>query len=207
MGMGYHKLSTTKTKSPFENLLDSKAIDKAIFSFKLNSYHEAEGGQLTLGGYDPDDFTGPIQWLNVSRQQYWEVPLKHMHIGDVKLPETGRVIIDSGTSLLAVPSHVVHYVHRIIGAQHTSSGIYVVDCKKLHQLPTVSFNLGGIDFSLSPEEYVINYEGICASAFTSMDLLSEGEPLWILGDVFMRKYYTIFDMEQHRVGLALAKKN
>ena len=32
-------------------------------------------------------------------------------------------------------------------------------------------------------------------------------PLWVLGDIFLRKYFVIFDRENKRIGIALRNKN
>jgi hypothetical protein len=33
---------------------------------------------------------------------------------------------------------------------------------------------------------------------------SNGQPFWILGDYFMRRFYSVFDMQNSRIGLALS---
>lgn len=46
-------------------------------------------------------------------------------------------------------------------------------------------------------------DDICMVGLESISLTSEsGQPLWILGDVFLRSYYAIFDMGNNKVGLA-----
>lgn len=42
----------------------------------------------------------------------------------------------------------------------------------------------------------------CASTVMTMDIAKE---MFLVGDVFMRKFYTIFDRDNNRVGLARAR--
>ena len=69
----------------------------------------------------------------------------------------------------------------------------------------VAFARGGVEYSLSFKEYIIESGGQCILAMQGIDIPAPTGPLWILGDVFMRKYYVKFDIENARVGIALAK--
>nr|GEV08288.1 aspartic proteinase [Tanacetum cinerariifolium] len=84
----------------------------------------------------------------------------------------------------------------------------VVDCARIQYMPNISFTIGDKEFELSPDEYIFKIgEGAaaqCVSTFIPFDNTPSSGPLWILGDVFMRRSHTIFDYGNLRVGFAEA---
>ncbi|XP_076945639.1 aspartic proteinase oryzasin-1-like [Bidens hawaiensis] len=83
-----------------------------------------------------------------------------------------------------------------------------VDCARLPLMPTISFIIGGKEFELSPDDYILKIgEGAdvqCLSGFVPLDLPTYHGSFWKLGDAFMRRYHTVFDYDNLRVGFAEA---
>ena len=72
-------------------------------------------------------------------------------------------------------------------------------------LPDITFNLNGYDFAIGPYDYILEMQGSCISTFMGMDFPAPVGPLAILGDAFLRKWYSIYDLGKGTVGLAKAK--
>ena len=67
----------------------------------------------------------------------------------------------------------------------------------------MTFTISGKDFVLTPDQYVLQVsvgnKQQCVSGFMGIDI---GIPLYILGDVFLSAYHTVFDYGKSRVGFA-----
>jgi len=104
------------------------------------------------------------------------------------------MIVDSGTSLLVVPKAVA----TSLGWTKTEN---LIDCSKIDTLPTLTFTIGGDDYVLEGKDYVLNVSGQCLIGVSGMDLPAGNPVKFILGDVFMRKYYVHFDHAGSRIGI------
>lgn len=209
LGLGYSSIAVNNVTPVFDSLVAQGVVKDAVFSFFLNRDPKAEiGGEIVFGGADQSRYTGEITYLPVTRKAYWQVKMDSVQAGSKTVCESGcQAIVDTGTSLITGPTAEIKTINRAIGATHIPlTQEYIVDCFRIPDLPTVTIILGGKEFVLEGKDYVIEMEAegqkTCMSGFTGMDVPEPAGPLWILGDVFIGKYYTIFDQANDRVGLA-----
>jgi len=216
LGLAYPTIAVNHMTPPINNMITQGQLSAGMFAFYLNRTPNGNpGGELSIGGVDHDRFEGDFNWNDVTRQAYWQIKMDKFEVQgkDVTACDQAdgcQVIVDSGTSLLAVPSHLAETINHAIGAFKFANGEYIVPCRHMDSMPNIDFTLNGIVYSLTPEDYVmkVGAEGQvqCISGFMGMDIPPPAGPLWILGDVFMGKYYTAFDFDNNRVGFAKLKK-
>ncbi|KAI0723305.1 endopeptidase [Earliella scabrosa] len=205
LGLAYDTISVNHIVPPFYQMINQKLIDSPVFSFRLGSSEE-DGGEAIFGGIDDSAYTGKLDYVPVRRKAYWEVELEKVSLGDdeLELENTGAAI-DTGTSLIALPTDMAEMLNTQIGAKKSWNGQYTVDCARVPSLPELTLTFNGKPYVLKGTDYVLEVQGTCMSSFTGMDInLPGGGSLWIVGDVFLRKYYTVYDLGRNAVGFAPA---
>ncbi|KAI4131347.1 MAG: hypothetical protein LQ347_003024 [Umbilicaria vellea] len=209
MGLGYDSISVNKIVPPFYNMLNQGLLDEPVFSFYLGNTANGDGdeSEAMFGGINKDHYTGKLTKIPLRRKAYWEVDLDAITFGDAtaELDSTG-VILDTGTSLIALPSTLAELLNKEIGAKKSYNGQYTVECEKRSSLPDMSFTLTGYNFTITPFDYILEVQGSCISSFMGMDFPEPVGPLAILGDAFLRKWYSVYDLGTNSVGLAKAKQ-
>ena len=206
LGLGYDNIAVQKVVPPFYNMINQELIDEPVFGVWMNSADQGEGGEITFGGTNTDHYDEEtLGWAPIIRKGYWEVELKEASLGDLKL-DLGKkrmgAAIDTGSSLLVVPTKMADNINGKLGAKKTWSGQYTVECDIIDSLPDFSMKFGDQIYTLTPSDYILQVQNQCISGFMGMDIPEPAGPLIIVGDVFLRKYYTIYDLGNNRVGFA-----
>lgn len=143
-----------------------------------------------------------------------------------RLREIGAFILDTGTTLTYFPTSVAtDIVTAIAGKNNFSldrqSGVFIVDCEtakssarfELYMSPSDSLSSQPVVLSVPASELVIPIDSTSASTSnTCMFGIAPlggsggiGANMYLVGDSVLRSAYMVFDMGQHRIGLAANK--
>ncbi|XP_022214517.2 lysosomal aspartic protease [Drosophila obscura] len=192
-GMAYSSLAVDGVLPPFYNMWSQKLVDAPVFSFYLanNGTSTASyGGELILGGSDPSLYTGKLIYVPVYSQNYWQFQMEGVTLGSTTLCSYCLAVADTGTSLIIVPTAIYQKILTILNK--------VIDCADISSLPTLTITISGVPFQIPPSAYIVQLDGFCTLGIESV----EGSDFWILGDIFIGRYYTEFDLGNNRLGFA-----
>ncbi|XP_058383375.1 pepsin II-2/3-like [Diceros bicornis minor] len=203
LGLAYPSISASDATPVFDNIWDQGLISEDLFSVYLSSDDES-GSVVIFGGIDSSYYTGSLHWVPVSEEGYWQITVDSITMNGESIACSGgcQAIVDTGTSLLVGPTSAIDNIQSDIGAKEDLLGEGVISCSAIYSLPDIVFTINGVEFPLPASAYILEEDETCISGFEGMDLDTSSGELWVLGDVFIRQYYTVFDRANNQVGLA-----
>ncbi|ORY51330.1 acid protease [Rhizoclosmatium globosum] len=220
-------------------IMNTSLSDTPVFSLWLNGTSGAAGvdlmkggGEIFLGGVDSSRFQGQLQYYPVIDSYFWGISVNTMTVNISgsftrlrPFPSGSTAILDSGTSVIYLETdylqtQVVPLIYTAINTpappMDQDSRLWLVECGLIQYLPNIGFNFGdNTIYELSWSDYILTLgPNRCALGFSPA---GTGAKANILGDIFLRKFYSVYDYgslfvddgrKNHpRVGLAVAVGN
>jgi len=217
--------------SVMHQLKTAKALARNVFGVYLSKDTHRSGsitfGGVEHQYVAPDS---QVHWHKIVNPREWRLEMKDilvdgkpLHVCDSQPDGICPTIVDTGSSLLTGPTGDVEKLLREIPTDSSCSG--------LHKMPEVSLQLVDhqgktVSYPLTPDEYTLHTQEevpdtgksdfwdnfpLLGKGGTSPEVHDRCDPgigvldvpgrKWILGDTFLRRYYSIFDDDRHVVGL------
>lgn len=170
------------------------------------------GGALHLGGYDSSYASGGLKWYTFDPTSYhYDITLTRIAVGTTSISNSGGPLtIDSGSTQTRVPHAVYDSMLDAIARQCTSCNMNVFFSSYYITVdpgsyPTIHLTLTDITgtsntISLTGAQYLMP-NPTDGSQYTSGFYTTSKNTEWIIGQSFMRNWYTVFDIAYGVVGI------
>jgi len=225
LGLAFPKMSANGVTPFFDNIIQQKVLRNNSFSFYF-SLDNPSANAVFWGGADHHFYEGDIEYFRVSDPFYWSIPLISFQVGGQELlgqkvptsegasswlqrafaspSRTPKAIVDTGTTFFTAEGALFDEVMRRLPS---------APCDQVSEQshPPLTYrlqNAGGqpSDFVLSNQQYMTQSVGsgnnLCSPAFMKINIPPKHGPAMVLGEVFLRHFYSIFDRGDGREGQA-----
>ncbi|XP_029361757.1 pepsin A-like [Echeneis naucrates] len=199
LGLAFQSIASDNVVPVFDNMIKQGLVSESLFSVYLSSNGQ-QGSEVVFGGIDSSHYTGQITWIPLTSATYWQIQMDSVIINGQTVACSGgcQAIIDTGTSLIVGPNSDINNINSWVGASTNQYGDATVNCQNVGSMPDVTFTLNGNAFTIPASAYVTQSSYGCNTGFGQGGY----QQLWILGDVFIREYYAIFNYPRQYIGLA-----
>lgn len=193
LGLAYKSISVDN----LDTFIDLSSLTDKSFSFYLHS--NPDESYMIIPGMEAEGYT-TIDKHTVVEQKYWALQLKTISQGSTDIDASKyKAVIDTGTSLLVGPKEIVDPLIKGIEVKQ--------DCSNVDSLPDISFTIDTQKYTLKGSEYVLEISAggskQCLLGIQSM-AFPAGFDYFILGDVFIRKYPSYFNLNDNTVSFQVA---
>lgn len=156
-------------------------------------------GEVNFGIVDKTKFDGSITYTGTVSNT-WTIPLDDAYVNGQAAGLTGKsATIDTGTSYILIPPADAQSLSALIpGSAPSGSEKYIIPC---NSTATLQFSFSGVKYKISPLDYVgPKTSGGCFSTIVGRQTGGANE--WLVGDVFLKNVYTVFDFDNAQIGFA-----
>lgn len=203
LGMAWQTISENNIQPVFQTLWQQGSLTENSFAFYLTKTANQAGSTLTLGGYNAALSKGDWNYVPLIKEWYWMISIQSINVAGKAITGTNiKAIIDSGTSLLVGDKKLVDQINALIPT-------VTENCSNLASLPNVNIVIGGITYTLPASSYILQIPNgsaaqECINGWEGADLGLALDNTIILGDLFIKTYYSLFDMGNSRMGFSTA---
>lgn len=176
---------------------------------KLYGIHLSRGrdglndGELNFGAVNKARFAGDLNWLDCVPNDtgFWEIPIADATVNGKLIGLSGKqAIMDTGTSYILMPPADALAIHSQIPGYAQSGETFSVPCDTKAPL---QFVFGKTAYNLSSADWLGGKvdSGLCRSNIVGRQTFNASQ--WLIGDVFLKNVYSVFDFDGSRVGLGM----
>ncbi|RIB06184.1 aspartic peptidase domain-containing protein [Gigaspora rosea] len=164
------------------------------------------GGIFVFGGIDTSLYKGSIIYAPVTVQNFWQIGIDAVLYNGKAVTTSSKkqkqqAIVDTATALLILGTSVVKQLHtNMKGKLDSTSQTWQVPCN-LGSNVKVSIQINGISLAINYRD-IVREKVSSTSTWCYSGIAATDSTTWILGGVFMKNYYVIFDREKNQVGFA-----
>lgn len=201
--------SVLNNPSLFMSLIEEKVLDKNLFSMRLRKPRE-----LIFGAVDHELFTGELVQIPLTNKTTgfalsgrWQAEARYLTLDSesgIRMSLAGYTAsFSTGFAYMWLPKQMARDIlTKLDFENHNFLMPPSVLCTRRKDMPDLTFNLAGHNFTLTPYDYTFKYpfQGaiVCASAILPIDVEQQEEI--ILGSAFLGAFYSVFDLNTNTVG-------